>query len=441
MSQPTEASAGFGAPAASDGARAVAAWDWRFPLAMSLVMLALLVIGGALGLAFFPNGPWRHGGGIFNQLLSWDGNWYAQIGIQGYSWDPKVGELPGHYQSTDFYPLYPLVDHIVMMITGNTTPAVIVILGVCLGIGSIFAFHRLASRVAAPEAARRATAIYAVWPAAIYFAMGYPTGLINLCVIAALAAYVEKRFWRAAFWCGLGTAAAPTVVFIAVALCLDRGIAWLRGARAIREVPGLIGFGLLTVGGLLGYMIFQFIKFGDPFTFIKAQEAWGVSPPFMLRLNRFFSPHWYAELPTQAVQYYAHVYRAWTSTGRPLASFMPHIQWHEQGVLCSFIFLLGIAGIAAALLRVRPLALPGAALTVFLGYTWFITTTGQNLEATPRLLYPAIALFIGLGVLFTPSRRPGRRPSQRWLFYPLLAALVGFTLLNNAFEVTGYWLI
>jgi hypothetical protein len=428
-----EAPARFAIPVSDRNTRFNRTWAWRFPLAMSLVMVGLLVIGGALGLAFVPSGPWRHGGGIFNQLLSWDGNWYAQIAHQGYSWDAAVGELPAHYQSTDFYPLYPLIDHVVMMITGNTTPVVIVLLGVALGIGSIFAFHRLALRLVAPEAARRATAIYGVWPAAIYFAMGYPTGLINLCVIASLAAYVERRFWRAAFWCGLGTAAAPTVVFVAVALCLDQGIAWLRGNRAISAVPRLIGFGLLTVGGLIGFMIFQFIEFHDPFTFIKAQEAWGVSPPFMLRLHRFFSLSWYAELPVAAVQYYQHVYHIWTTTNRPFASFMAHIQWHEQGLMSSFIFLVGIAGMITALLRIKPLAVPLAALAVFLGYTWFITTTGQNLEATPRLLFPASALFMGLGVLFTPKRR--------WIFYPLLAVLVIFTLLNNAFAVTGYWLI
>jgi hypothetical protein len=433
MSQQFEAPAGIGAPVSDAGIELGRAWEWRFPLVMSLVMLALLVIGGALGLAFIPNGPWHHGGGVFNQLLSWDGQWYADIAHKGYSWNPAVGELPAHYQSTDFYPLYPLIDHIIMVLTGNTQPVVIVVLGEVLGIGSIFTFHRLARRLLPPDAAMRATALYAIWPAAIYFAMGYPTGLINLCVIAALAAYVERQFWRAAFWCGLGTAAAPTVVFIAVALCLDQGIAWLRGGRAMREVPRLIGFGLLTVGGLIGYMIFQFIEFHDPFTFIKAQEAWGVSPPFLVRLGRFLDPAWYLYLPALAWQYALHVHHVMLATGRPFASFMPHVAWHEQGLLCFFIFLLGIAGIITALRRIRPLVLPGAGLAVFLGYTWFISTTGQNLDATPRLLYPALALFLGLGLLFTPKRR--------WLFYPVLAMLIVFTLLNNAFALTGYWLV
>jgi hypothetical protein len=428
MAHQLEATRDLSAPDTRAGAQ-----EWRFPLLMALVMLALLVIGGALGLAFIPHGPWYHGGGVFNQMLSWDGQWYADIARKGYSWDAVNGEKLGHYQSTDFYPLYPLIDHIVMMITGQTRPVVIVVLGECLGIASIFSFHRLARRVLAPEAAMRATALYAIWPAAIYFGMGYPTGLINLCVIAALSAFVERRFWRAAFWCGLGTAAAPTVVFIAIAFCLDRGIAWLRGPRAIREVPELVAFGLLTVGGLIGFMIFQLIAFHDPFTFIKAQEAWGTSPPFLLRLGRFLDPAWYLYLPALAYQYYLHVHQVMMTSSRPLASFMPHIQWHEQSMLCFFIFLLGFAGIIAAFRRVRPIILPGAALAVFLGYTWFISTTAQNLDATPRLFFPAIGLFLGLGALFTPKRR--------WIFYPILVLLIALTLLNNAFALTGYWLV
>lgn len=162
MSQQFEAPASIDAPVSVTNTGFGRTSDWRFPLAMSIVMLALLVIGGLLGLAFIPKGPWYHGGGVFSQLLSWDGQWYANIAHTGYSWNPAVGELPKHYQSTDFYPLYPLIDHIIMVITGNTTPAVIVLLGLFLGICSIFAFHRLAGRLLAPDAAIRATALYAI---------------------------------------------------------------------------------------------------------------------------------------------------------------------------------------------------------------------------------------------------------------------------------------
>ncbi|HET9147783.1 MAG TPA: mannosyltransferase family protein [Acetobacteraceae bacterium] len=403
---------------------------WRFPLAMSIVMLGLMGLGMALGVSFIPYGPWHHAGSFASRLLSWDGNWYFEIASNGYAWNPAVGMQLGHYQNVDFYPLYPLIERVVMVITGNGSPEMMVALCLALGVASVFAFHRLARRVLPADAAKCATAIYAFWPATIYFAMGYPTGLINLCALAALSAYVERRYWRAALWCGIGTGVAPTLVFVAIGLCLDQGIAWLRGTRDVREVPRLIGFGLLTVIGLIGFIIFQGIALHDPLAFIKAQEAWGTSPPFLVRLHRFFSPGWYATLPGGGLRTFAKDFHAWRA-GAPFTPLMwKNLEFGEQFVLNGITLILGIIGLIAAWRRVRPPALPLAALVVMLGYLWFIVTTNQNLQATPRLIFPAAALFLGLGAF-----------RGRWIYGLLLGLLAILSVINAAFLPTGYWLV
>lgn len=406
--------------------------DWRFPLVMSLVTLVLLGFGMALGIMFFPPGPWYLGGSFAHSLLSWDGIWYLDVAQHGYSWNPATGMLPRHYQNPDFYPLYPLIERVVMHVTHSTATGMLVLLGMAFGIASIFAFHRLAQRLLRPDAARCATAIYAFWPATVYFAMGYPTGLINLCAIAALAAYAERRRWRAALWCGIGTGAAPTLVFMAIALCLDQGLNWLFGARPMREIPRLIGFGLLTVIGLIGFIVFQWVALHDPFAFIKAQEAWGASPPFMVRLERFFDVPRYFQLQEQAFQTFRHGYAVWHSGkgfGLPLRRDM---QYNEQFVLNGISFAVVLVGLVAAFRWIRPLALPSAALAGLLGYLWFIVTTDQNLLATPRLLYPAIAVFLGLGILMV---------QRRFVFTGMLALLGVLTVMNGIAAATGYFLV
>ncbi|HET9147782.1 MAG TPA: mannosyltransferase family protein [Acetobacteraceae bacterium] len=403
---------------------------WRFPLAMSAVMLALLGIGMALGVMLVPRGPWYRGGGFANSLISWDGLWYLDVAQHGYSWNPSTGMLPGHYQNPDFYPLYPLIERLVMDILRNSAPAVFVATGTAFGIASVFAFERLARRLLAPDAARGATAIYAFWPASVYFTMGYPTGLINLCALAALSAYVERRYWRPALWCGIGTAAAPTLVFLAAGLCLDQGLAWLSGTRDVREIPRLIGFGLLSVSGLIGFIIFQWIALHDPLAFIKAQDAWGTSPPALVRLDRLFDIPRYFHLQTQAFQFFRHVHA--TRNGRMTPALRRDIQYNEQFMLNGISFVLVLAGLMAAFRRVRPLAVPLAALAGLIGYLWFIVATNQNMTATPRLLYPAIAVFLGLGALTARSRL---------LLAALLSLLGALTVMNGVAAASGYFLI
>ncbi len=87
---------------------------------------------------------------------------------------------------------------------------------------------------------------------------------------------MTARF-RAALWCGVGSAIAPTMVFIAAALCLHGAFKWVTEKAKPREIPKFIAFGLLSVSGLLAFMVYMFFNFHDAFVFIKAQDAWGTS--------------------------------------------------------------------------------------------------------------------------------------------------------------------
>jgi hypothetical protein len=391
--------------------------DWRFPLMICGAMLGLLAAGWILGDVFLPPGSWHHTGSLGHRLMSWDGLWYERIARSGYSWNPAVGQLYGHYQTTDFYPFFPFVERVLLRVTFSNSSGVLVAVSLIFGSWSVFAFHKLALRLLPLGTARRATAIYGLWPASVFFVMGYPTGLINLLVIAALLAYIDKRFWRAALWIGLGTATAPTLVFVAIALCLDRGMTWLLGGREWRVVPEMVIFGLLSVWGLIAFMIDQFILFHDPFTFIKAQEAWGIPPSFLVRLGRVLNPSWYWDAQVHSIQGIVH-HQA--------------MQFNEQYLLNGFSMLLVLAGTIVALRRARPLAVPLAALVGLVCYLWFIATTVQNLQATSRLLYPAAGMFIGLGMIVTRLPR----------LYPILLAGLGMlTLLNAAALAAGYFLV
>ena len=428
---------------------------WLVPAFAVSIMLALWLTGMVLGHVFLPPGTFYHGKTLPAHLLSWDGIWYLNVARNGYLWNPLIGELPGRYQNIDFYPLYPIIEWVIMHIAHSRAPALILAPGILFGAASVFAFHRLALVLLTRDAAFRATMFYAVWPATIYFAMGYPTGLINLCAIASLGAYAEKRFWRAAFWAGLGTAAAPTMVFLAAGLCLGQGIDWLRGSRQPRDIPRLIGFGLLSVFGLIGFIAYQIFSFRDPFAFIQAQDAWGTPPPFNVRLARFVNPSWYLQAPGNAAADLHHIVNLlrsgewrsggsragiWRSSNWPMGGragggagwLWGRFNYAEQSLLNGISLLASIIGIAAAFRFVRPLALPLAGLIGLLGFLWFIATTDQNITAAPRLIFPALMLFAGLGVLAA---------RYRIAFLGLFCIFSILTIVNAAFAAKGYFLI
>jgi hypothetical protein len=422
---------------------------WRFPFGISLAMLGLWAIGAALGAAFLPlgggkwhhgpilhgvtgNGATVHGATLADHLLAWDGLWYFDIAKRGYVWNPILGVLPKHFENPAFYPLYPLIERAVMDITGSSAPWIILLPGIIFGVASVFAFHKLAMRVIPGKRAQWATALFAFWPASVYCMMGYPTGLINFFVVAALGAYLEGRFWRAALWCGIGAAAAPTVQFAAVGLCLDQGLLWLARRGPLRDIPRLIGFGILSISGLIVFILYQAVTLHDPFVFLKAQDAWGIPPPVRQRLVRLIDPLWYWRNVQRALWAIESLYKRWNSPGETIQAICGTLESSEQWLLNAFSLVLAAAGVLAAFRYIRARALPLAALAGLVGYLWFITTTKQNITSAPRLIYPALVLFMGLAVLAVRSRLA-------------IAGLTGIfallTVLNAAFAIANYFLI
>ena len=427
---------------------------WRFPLGVSLAMLALWAIGIALGVAFLPlgKGKWHngwvppdsaahgaaahglsvHGRTLADHLLSWDGLWYLDIARHGYVWNPSLGVLLKHYENPAFYPLYPLIERVIIDITGSSTPWLILLPGIIFGVASVFAFHHLALRVIPGRRARWATLLFAFWPASVYCMMGYPVGLINLFVIAAFGAYIEGRLWRAALWCGIGAAAAPTVQFAAMGLCLDQGLRWLARRAPIRDIPRLIGFGIVSISGLIAFVLYQAVMLHDPFVFLKAQGAWGVPPPLRQHLLRLIDPLWYWKDVHKGLWAVESVHRRLSDPRETVNVILGTIERSEQRLLNGLTLVLAVAGVIAAFRYVRPLALPFAALAGVLGYLWFIATMDHNLISTPRLIYPALALFMGLAALAIRSR---------FVLYGLAGLLSVLTVLNAAFAASNYFLI
>jgi hypothetical protein len=316
--------------------------------------------------------------------------------MHGYHWQSHERT---DLQSVAFFPLYPMIEAGLMRIVGPNIWLTSIIPGASFGLWSITAFARLAETIwGNRQSALRATILYALWPASSFYFNGYPTGLINLCAISALGAMINHNKFRSAFWCGLGTAAAPTMVFFAVGLCLTQAYQWWRDDRRRAGALRLILFAALTVWGLLCLMVFFAWQFGNPLLFVAAQDGWGAKALFADRFILLADPLWYFY---PFMQTFALLHQ--TSAPTMLTSWRFHTLIVK--LIQKDIDVIAIIAIIAALIAswrtAIPLSLRLTALTCLIGYLWYFVAIYTPFFNGVRLLFPILLLFLASPKMIT----------------------------------------
>jgi hypothetical protein len=365
------------------------------PFAAQLNLGVLCLIGAGLLISrWLPPGPFTHGTNIAQQLIAFDGQGYRDIAVHGYTWKPGIGGTFGHGETMALFPAWPVIESLLGRLTGSLSPWVIIAAGLFFGLWSNVVFGRLARRLLPAAAAKWATLCFAIWPASCFLVMGYPVRLINLCAASSLWHYVEGRRLRAVLWCGLGTAAAPAGVFIAIALCADLGITAFVRSETIRGWVRLAGLGILSVWGLIGFMVYQQFRFQDPLAFVAAQGGFSETPPPLIHIFRVCDVLWYL-FPLQYsrdtfVGLFFHHAGTAAQSGERLG-----IAWQlDQDV---FAVALAILLLVRAARRFPDLLLPLSGWVILAGYLWFVVPGSFDLLCGVRLLYPALAIFLVLG--------------------------------------------
>ncbi len=360
---------------------------------------------------------------MLRRLVSWDGNWYLQIGNAGYSWHPAARLIQ---QDIAFFPVQGLIDRFAKVVFGAHQLSAIIGIGVAMGIASVFSFEAFARRVI-PDRAVAATWLFALWPTAFFWLMGYPTGLISICVIEALHASWRGKKYMAAGWLGLGTATAPTVAFVAVAMALMQGRRDMRRGGA----SWVFSWGLwcsVAFSGLLLFMAYQAVAFHDARAFMQAQDAWGTSGGLAEKLLRLASPRTYLVgiRGSVALMYLGTDQMIHGAVATGLYNAQTGLQIAMSHLWFWLIFVGLIRFTKECWHRCQEIALSG--WFVYLGYVWFLTGNGQGVEDSGRLLLPAMAFFFGLAPAGARHKR----------FPGVLVCLAVLNVIEVAFEVSGY---
>ena len=335
---------------------------------------------------------------IVDRFFPFDAAWYQRIADHSYAWDPW---RPSVKQDVAFFPLWPMVLRLIGWCVKWPEAArwTIVVVAALFGFASVYAVHQLARAALSPRAAMTATWLYALYPAANFLLLSYPTGLMNLLCVLALLSAQRKRFWLAALCAGAVTASGPLGLGTAMAVWLcaaENRIDFLRAAPAklAAAVLELLALGALSVSGLAAFLLWQLLAFGDAFAFIKAQGAWATPLPWLARIPRAIEQLLILPDFGLGLAYLAHALHA-----RTLVALQAELEKGLQNAVLGWMLCM-----CAACWRRVPRVVRYQALFTLALFIWFHSTSRPG-NSTLRLTYCVLTTSLGLAWLL--ERKPG----------------------------------
>jgi hypothetical protein len=239
-----------------------------------------------------------------------DSGWYYRIADQGYSY------IPGRQSPIAFFPTFPLLVHAVGVLLGGdySTAAGVVTLASAAGVVMLFA-DWVRSRVA-PRTAVVAVALLLVYPYSFFlYGSGYGDASFLLTALGSFALLERRHYVLAGLVGALATAGRPVGVAVAVGLVVRAAELIAEDRTARRRTSSLVGdrsgpgsplgdppdgapagsgpvafrdlvqaipvmrwrqAALLVSGlGLVAWMVYLGVRFGDPVAFATVQSAPG----------------------------------------------------------------------------------------------------------------------------------------------------------------------
>lgn len=196
---------------------------------------------------------------LFWSWANFDGEHYLSIAKFGY-------QLRNGFPQYAFFPLLPLLIRLAAYLVQDYLLA-----GLVISFASLVAVLWLLPRwftLVSRGSARFLELALLLSPGAVFLGAVYTEPLYLALTLAVFILAEHKRFLPAALLAGLVTATRVNGLLVAgfLVLMLFRS-----------SVPRLkaLGYGLLSLSGLLSYMVFLWFKTGDALAWYHAQAAWG----------------------------------------------------------------------------------------------------------------------------------------------------------------------
>ena len=247
----------------------------------------------------------RYGGGPHAYWYRWDAEWYVRIALDGY----HQVQYP-YSQSVVFFPLYPGLLHLVLLLWPLPPIIAAVLIANLCCLGAFFLLYRVVALDYGHGRAARAVWLFALFPTGLYLFAGYSESLFLLLFLLCCYLLRLHRWW----WAGMagGLAAATRSVGIiallpfAVAWCQTYGAAFRAttlGSGSVATRPSraaavrALAAGALIPAGIVGYAVYLWLRFGNPWLFSSSEHAWGRVPTLPWRTLSLAATAQLAHLP------------------------------------------------------------------------------------------------------------------------------------------------
>lgn len=196
----------------------------------------------------------------WQSFAHWDGHTYRRIVTSGYEF---VND--GKQHNVAFFPLFPLITRAVMTLGLPFEVAGTLVNNLAFLLALPLAYFWVKERQGI-AAARWTTVVLAWCPFSIFGTVTYTEGLFLLLSTASLRAFDRSQYLWASVWGAMATATRANGVALIPTFLI---VAWRERRGAIAYVAAIT-----TGTGLLLYILYCAIHFGDPLAFVQAQKGW-----------------------------------------------------------------------------------------------------------------------------------------------------------------------
>lgn len=222
-------------------------------LSRLLIVMTILLIG----LQMFHLG---HVSSAWANFANWDGDWYKKIATIGYEYTND-----GQQHSIAFFPLFPLTIRLIMSFGLSFEVAGMLVNNLSF-LGALLLLYSWVKKQHGVNTARWATAVLTLCPFSLFGTVIYTEGLFLLLTILALRAFEQRHYAWATLWGAMATATRSTGCALVPTFLI---VAWKEQRPLIAYVTGLA-----TTLGLLVFIGYCSIRFGEPLAFVQVQKAW-----------------------------------------------------------------------------------------------------------------------------------------------------------------------
>lgn len=199
-----------------------------------------------------------------NLRVHWDSFWYLKIAKEGYQYEA------GKLSSIAFFPLYPMLIWLTSFILLSPNFAGWIISCVSLIAAGIFLF-KLVNEFHPKISPLEPVVLLLIFPTAFFLTSVYTESLFLALSVAFFYYLFKKQFFTAAILLSLACACRVNGLFLFIPFIYE----FFKTYGLKKFINPQLGAFFIAPLGIISFMLYQQINFGDPLSFLKAQMEWG----------------------------------------------------------------------------------------------------------------------------------------------------------------------